>query len=119
MVKQDYDKTKQLIEDTIEVYQDVEKKLADDGKISWVEGSSLVIAHGLKAVRTISSIKEIGQEIVDTDDQEAAESAQLLIDHFGGTEEAKEAIILISEGAGKINQGIQKLIAIRKTKQVE
>ena len=56
----------------------------------------------------------MGKEIADVDSAEASELANLLIDHFGGSEEAKEAILDIAEGSGKINQGVQKLIALKE-----
>lgn len=114
-MKQNIDKLKQTIEDGLEVYQDIEKALSDDGKISLIEGSGLVLKHGGKAMRLIASIKEIGQEVVDLDGTESSELASLLIEQFGGDIEAEEAILDIAEGAGLLNSGIQKLIRLRNS----
>lgn len=114
MQKEDIDKLKAALEDGLLVYEDVEKALEDDDKISWVEGGTLVVKHGGKAIRLIGSLKEISREIVDIDHAEASELVQLITDEFGGSPEAKEAIIEIAEGAGKLNQGVQKLIALKK-----
>lgn len=112
-MKQDIDKLKRSIEDGLTVYEAIEKDM-EDGKLSLVEGAGLVIAHGGKALRLISSIKEIGQEIKDLDDKEIVELVQLLTKEFGGSGEAEEAIILIAKGAGNLNQGIQKLITLKQ-----
>lgn len=109
----DYDKTMQLIDDVLTIVEDTEKKLADDGEISWVEGGALVLAHGLKAVKTISNIKEIGQEIIDTDEAEATLAAEKIAAEFTDSPEAVEAIKQISAGIAGISQGIQKLIVLR------
>jgi hypothetical protein len=113
MKKEDIDKLKQSIEDGITVYEAIEKDLAD-GKLSLIEGAGLVLAHGGKAMRLISSIKEIGKEIVDLDSDETQELINLITDKFGGSEEEREAVGLIASGAGDLNQGIQKLISLRK-----
>ena len=108
---QDIDKLKRSIEDGITVYNAIEEDLKD-GKLSLIEGASLVLAHGGKAMRLISCLKELGEEIKDLDENETTEIVEMLIDKFGGSDEAKEAITLIAKGAGNLNQGIQKLISI-------
>lgn len=110
---QDIDKTKQALEDGLEVTKDVKKALADDGEISFIEGSSLVIKHGGKALRLIGTVQEIGQEIINLDGGEAEELVSIIAEEFGGNTEAIEAIKDIAEGAGKLNQGIQKLIDLK------
>lgn len=113
MKTEDIDKLKQSIDDGLVIAEDVDKAL-EDGKISFVEGSSLVLKHAVKAVRFVSNIKEIGQEIADLDGEEAAEVGRILTLHFGGSEEASEAIQNVLVGVGNLNQGIQKLIALKK-----
>jgi hypothetical protein len=107
---QDIDKIKQAIEDGLLVFEDIKKAMADDGKVSLIEGSVLVIKHGGKALRLIGTIKEIGDEITDLDGDEAKK----LVELFGTNEESKQAISDIAQGSGLLNQGIQKLIELRK-----
>ena len=114
MKTEDIDKLKQSIEDGLVIAEDVEIALKD-GKISFIEGSTLVVKHAVKAVHFVANIKEIGQEIADLDGEEAAEVGKILTDHFGGSPEADEAIQNVMLGVGNMNQGIQKLIAIRKS----
>lgn len=109
----DIEKLKKSIEDGIVVYQAIQKDLKD-GNLSLIEGASLVLAHGGKAVRLISSLKEIGEEIKDLDGEETKEIVDLIAEQFGGSEDIKEAIALIAGAAGNLNQGIQKLIAAKK-----
>jgi len=111
-MKQDTDKLKEAIEDGIVVYEAIKEDLKD-GKISLTEGISLAFNHSGKAVRFIGSIKEIAEEIKDLDGEEVKEIIDELSDKFGGSEEAKDAIEQIAIGAGYLNDGIQKLIAIK------
>lgn len=113
-MKQDIDKIKDAIEDGLIVVEDVQADLESDGKITWLEGGALFVKHGGKAIRLIGAISEIKDEVVDLDGEETSEIAAMLVDHFGGSTEAKEAIDDIATGAGLLNQGIQKLIALKK-----
>jgi len=106
---QDIDKLKQTIEDGIEVFEAIQEDLKDD-KLSLIEGASLVIAHGGKAVRFIGSIKEIAEEVKDVDGEEMKQLIEELSDKFGASEDVKDAIEQIAIGAGYLNAGIQKLI---------
>jgi hypothetical protein len=114
MDKLGIEKTKQAIEDGLIVYEDVKKALEDDNKVSLMEGGVLAIKHSGKLIRLITSIQEIGKEVVDIDSAEAAELTGLLTEAFGGSEAAEEAVLDIATGAGYLNQGIQKLIALKK-----
>jgi hypothetical protein len=107
------DKLKQALDDGITVYQDVADALESDDKITLLEGGTLVFKHGGKAIRLIGSLKEIGEEAKDLDGEEASELVQQLVEAFGGTPEAEEALNDIAIGAGRLNQGIQKLIKMR------
>lgn len=113
-MKEDIDKLKQTIEDGLIIFQDIEKALADDNKIDIVEGSTLVIKHGGKALRFISSLRELGEEIIDIDGVELSSLVSKLLERFGGSKEIKEALNDIALGSGILNQGIQKMIAIKK-----
>jgi hypothetical protein len=113
-MKTDIDKLKKALEDSLKVYEDIEQAKKDDDKITFMEGGMLVIKHGGKALRLISSLKEIGEEIKDIDGEEATELSLLIADEFGGSASAKEAISDIAEGAGLLNQGIQKLILLKE-----
>ena len=110
MKKENIDKLKEAIEDGLKVFEDIKEAKESDDKITLLEGGTLVVKHGGKAIRLFSSIQEIGDEIADLDGEEAQELSQL----FGGSTEAKEAIGDIAKGSGYLNQGIQKLIALRK-----
>ena len=113
-MKQDIDRIKQSLEDGLEVYQDIKKALEDDNKVSWMEGGTLVVKHGGKAIRLITSLKEIGEEVKDLDSAEASEIVELITEEFGGSTEANEAIKKIASGAASMNQGIQELIKLKK-----
>ena len=110
MKKEDIDKTKESLEDGIEIFMDIKEAAESGDKLTWLEGGTLVIKHGRKAIKFIAALKEIGAEITDVDGEEALELSQL----FGNSEEAKEAIGDIAKGAGYLNQGIQKLIELKK-----
>jgi hypothetical protein len=114
MIKEDVDKLKRTIEDGIVVYEDVVKAKESDDKITLMEGGLLVVEHAGKAVRFVSAIPELGREIVDIDSDEAAIIVKIIADNFGGSDEAFDGVKDIAEGAGKMNQGIQKLIALKK-----
>ena len=112
-MKQDIDKLKQAIIDGIEVADDIKKALEDDGKISLLEGSALVLTNGGKAVRLIGALHEIWEEIKDLDSIESSELVTLLMDSFDPSPEAHDAIVKIAEGAGSLNQGFQELIKLK------
>lgn len=114
MIKEDIDKLTRTIKDGITVYEDVVKAKESDDKITLMEGGLLVVEHAGKAVRFISAIPELANEVVDIDSEEAVVIVEDIATHFGGSEEALDAITDIAEGMGKMNQGIQKLIALKK-----
>jgi hypothetical protein len=111
---EDIDKIKQTIEDALEIIPDIEKA-NDDGKISLMEGGVLVVKHGGKAIRFISSIKEIAKEVIDLDDVESSEIFDMLSEHFGGDDAAKAAIKKIVVGSANISQGIQELLELKNS----
>jgi hypothetical protein len=111
---EDIDKLKRTIEDGLEVYQDVVAAKETEDKITLAEGGMLVIKHAGKAVRFVSAIPELGKEVADLDGAELEELVADIAEHFGGSEESIEAIGDIATGAGYMNQGIQKLIALKK-----
>jgi len=110
---QDIDKLKDAIEDGLTVYTAIKEDLTD-GKLSIVEGASLVLSHGGKAIRLISSLKEIADEVKDLDGDEMEQLTELIAAKFGGSDASVSAIEKIAIGAGYLNQGIQELIAAKK-----
>ena len=114
MEKVGIENLKQAIEDVLEVIPDVKEAKESGGKITLLEGGTLVFKHGGKAIRFISSVEEIANEVVDIDDVEASEVFDQLQSHFGGSDEAKAAIKKIVAGAANISQGIQGLIALKE-----
>jgi hypothetical protein len=110
---QDFDKTIETIETILDITEDVEKDL-EDGKLSFAEGTGLVFKYGLKAVKTVGNIKEIGQELADIDDEEASEATGIIVDHFGGSEEVKAALKKITSGSALVYEGTKALIELRK-----
>lgn len=105
---------KETIDDVLEIVPDVKAAKESGGKITWLEGGALVVKHGGKAVRFISNIEEIGNELIDLDSPESEELFDDLKDHFGGSDEAKEAIKKLLSGVANISQGIQGLLALKK-----
>ena len=114
MAKEDIDKLQRSIEDFVEIYPDVVKAKESDDKITLAEGGVLFVKHGMKIFRFATAIPEMAKEIIDIDSEEGGVLASQIVEAFGGGDESKEALIEISEGAGKINQGIQKLVALKK-----
>jgi hypothetical protein len=114
MEKHGIDTLKTTIEDVLVVVEDVKADMAD-GKLSLLEGATLVLKDGGKAIRFIKSIDEIKDEIIDLDDMEASELFDEVAAHFGGSDEAKAAIKLLFEGSAKISQGIQALIELKNS----
>jgi hypothetical protein len=109
---QDFDKTIEAVETILDITQEVQKDL-EDGKLSIAEGATLVVKHGVQAVKTIANLKEIGAELLDLESDEAAEVTGIVVEHFGGSDEAKEALEAIAAGAATMYRGISKLIEIR------
>jgi hypothetical protein len=112
-MEENFDKTIETIETILDITEDVENDL-EDGKLSFTEGAGLVLKHGVKAVKAIGSIKEIGQELADIDSDEASEATELIVDHFGGSEAAKAALVKITSGSALVYEGTKELIALRK-----
>src|SRR4030043_1420812 len=98
---EDTDKIERTIEDVFEIIPDIEKANEDD-KISLMEGGTLVIKHGGKAIRFITSFKEIAKEVIDIDDVESSVIYDKLVVHFGGSDEAKAAVKKIVIGVANI-----------------
>lgn len=118
MKKQDYDKTIAAIETLCNITVDVEKAMSEESaggkKITFGEGTGLVLKYSVPAVKTIANIKELGKELADTDSEEAEKAAGIILAHFGGSEEANEAIQKIVGGSAQVYEGVKKLIEIRK-----
>lgn len=113
-MEQGIDKIIEAIEGALVIIPDIKEAKESDDKITMLEGGMLVIKHGGKAVRFLSSLKEISEEIIDLDPVESAEIFDLLSDQFGGSDEAKEAIKKLIIGAASISQGLQGLIDLKK-----
>ena len=113
MEKHGIETLKITIEDVITVVEDIDEAL-EDGKLSLIEGATIVLKDGGKAIRIVKVIKDIKDEVVDLDDVEAAEIFDEVSAHFGGSEQSKVAIRHIVEGAAKMSQGIQSLIELKK-----
>lgn len=116
MKKEDIDKTIKALEDGLIIFEDIKKAKKSDDKITMLEGGGLARKHARKSISFVASISEIVDEIIDLDGAETSELAEKLITHFGGSQEIIEAINDIAEGAGKLNQGIQKLVSIKNKK---
>jgi hypothetical protein len=118
---EDFDKTLEAIENLCDIIEDViaatEESSAGGEEITWTETTSIVLNNGLKAVKSIASFKEIGRGLKDTDVEEVKEALEILIQHFGGSPEAKQALEDIKDGAGKMYSGVTALIALRKNKE--
>jgi predicted Mrr-cat superfamily restriction endonuclease len=110
---EDLDKTIEAIETILDITEDVEKDL-EDSKLSLAEGGTLILKHGVKAVKTVANLKEIGKELKDIDSEEMTDASGIIIYHFGGSEEAKAALKKMSAGAAQIYEGTKELIALRK-----
>lgn len=110
---EDFDKTLEAIEVICDITEDAEKAL-EDKKITWTEGAGIVVKNGVKAVRAIANLKEIGEELKDIDSEEAAEAVQLVLDRFGDDEETKNAVLKIAEGSALIYEGTKALLEKRK-----
>jgi len=114
MKKEDVDKLVQTLEDGLTVFEDVMEAKKSDDKITFAEGGMLVVKHGGKAIRLISSLNELWDEVVDLDGEETKTVAEIVAEHFGTSEDVKTAIENIATGAGYLNQGIQELVASKK-----
>lgn len=115
MKKQDIDKTLRTIDDSLEIFEDYKKAQESDEKVTWLEGGTLFVKHSGKAIRFATALPEIGSEILDIDGEEGKEIADHIMEYFGKGPEVVEAVGDISKGAGLVNQGVQKLIEIKKS----
>ena len=115
-MEQDIDKLLRSLQDGLEVYTEFESALEDDNKVDIWEGSAIVIKYGGKAMRFISALKEIGLEIADIDGEEMSILMTNILNLAGGSDETKDALNDIAIGAGRLNQGMKKLIKIKKSK---
>ncbi|MFA5300998.1 MAG: hypothetical protein WC389_22625 [Lutibacter sp.] len=111
MEKENIDKLVRSIKDGVGIYQDVKKAKEDDGKISFVEGSEIVLKNAGKAVRFISSINEIGKEVVDLESDEAAELVEALVLIYDFDDPLiKSGSTKILEGLLKLKEGIEEIV---------
>ena len=111
MTKQNIDKVEQTIKDALDIIPDIQDAKESDGKITWSEGLILVVTHATAGVRFVSNLKEIGEELVDLDEDEAAELYDIVAAKFGGTDDVKAAVKNLVKGAADISQGLQVLLA--------
>lgn len=119
MKTEDVDKIVQSIKDSVEVSEDVEKDM-EDGKVTWLEGGVLAIKHGGKAVRFFVSAKEIGQELADMDEEEAATVMDEIIKGYGENDpEAMDGAKDIVMGSARVRTGIVKLVELKKRRKTE
>lgn len=120
-IHEDYDKTLDAINTLLGITEDVEAAVdpgsAGGEKIIWTETLGIVTKNGLKAVKTIGNLKEIGREIVDTEPDEAAEAATVIANHFGGSEDAKDAVVRISEHSAGLYEAVKDLIKAKKASE--
>lgn len=114
MQKVGIDNFQKAIESLLVIVPDVREAKLSDGKITWLEGGVLAVKHGGKAVAIISTIDEIGLEIIDLDGEEAQKVYDQLSVFFGGSEKVKAAIKKIISGLADVSQGIQELIEEKK-----
>ena len=110
--KQDIDKLTQTIVDAAEVIKDIKEAKESGDKITLLEGGALAIKHLGKAIRFISSIQEIGEEVVDIESSEAndlIEAIKNIYDPENGDVEFGAELII--KGMIKLKEGIEKIIA--------
>jgi len=116
--KTDYDKTLSAIEALCNVIEDVDaaRDVESTGgeKIVFTETTGIVVKNSIPVIKAISNFKEIIEEVKDTDADELSEAATIIIDKFGGGDEAKEALKKVAEGTALQYAGVKELIAIRK-----
>lgn len=119
--KKDYDKTLSAIEALCNVIEDVDNARAEESnggdKIVFTETTAIVVKNSIPVIKAISNFKEIIEEVKDTDAEELSEAASIIIDQFGGGDEAKEALKKVAEGTALQYAGVKELIAIRKAKK--
>jgi hypothetical protein len=114
MSNTDYNKTLEGIKTLVKIYEDVKAAKADDGKITWTEDLSIVVQNAVPAVRMIADLKEIGAEILDTDEAEAEAATELVAAEFGGSPEAKEYIKEIAGGLAQVYEAVKGLVELKK-----
>ena len=114
METQDIDKLKKAIENAIEIYPDVIEAVESGDKLTFLEGGGLFLKHGGKLFKFAASIPEIGKELIDLDTEETTEVFNIIADHLGGSDEIKEALLKVAQGAAKLKEGIIELIEIKK-----
>jgi len=115
MIKEDIDKTLSAIADGIEVSNDIEKALEDDNRISLMEGGTLFLKHGGKAFRFVRGLREMGNEIVDIDSDEADEIINALSEVYNPDDPlVKSGMRKLFLGAVNIKEGIRDLAESKK-----
>lgn len=95
--QENVDKIVKTIQDIPPVYGDVKKALDDDDHVSLLEGGVIAIKHSGKVLSLITSIKEIGEELVDLDPAEAEEVMN-------------EIAAIAGEGNSEIEQGSKEIV---------
>ena len=113
--QENIDKLMETIKEVPEVYQDIKKAKESGNKITWAEGGAIAIKHGGKAIRFISNLQEIGNEVIDLESDEAQE----LIDGIKAiytpndplVESGAESII---KGMVYLKEGIECLVKASK-----
>lgn len=113
MKHEDVDKIKRTIDDSVPVFIDVDKAL-DDNKISIFEGADLIISHGGKLLRLVEAAREIMNEVIDLDGDEAEEIMDQIAESYGqGDPAVKEAAKNIVVGLASLRTGVVGLIEAR------
>ena len=120
MKTEDIDKLSRTIDDSVVVYEDVDKAL-EDGKINILtEGAPLVIKHAGKAVRLIQAAREIGNELADLDGDEAEQLMIQIAEAYGqGNPVAYEGASHIVKGLAEVRTGIVIIVEDKKKNNTE
>ena len=117
-MKQDFDKTIELVETLLSLEEDIqnarEEESAGGKKVVFTETTGIVVRNAVPVIKAISNISEVVEEIEDTDPDEAASATEIIVEHFGGTEEVSEAIKKITSGTALQLHGVKELIRIKK-----
>lgn len=112
---QDVDKLVQAIKDGVIVYADYKEKKENDGKVDLTEAGVLAITHAGKALRFVSNLQEIGNELIDIEAKEGADISKALTDSFTtgnpyvveGVNNTIKGIVFLKDGLETLSKALK------------
>lgn len=114
-MKEDVDKIVQTLKDIPIIYADVAEAKESGDEVTWIEGGTLVVKHGGKLIRFVSSLEEIVEELKDLTTEETSEIIKVIEESYEvSNDQLKIGIMKLIQGAVYIKEGSELVIKATK-----